>query len=245
MSLRTLLRDPFKEIIFEIGAGYYARKLERGPETDIRREFLDSLELPKPAGGAGLRILDVGCGPGHMARELAESGYEVTGVDRSRALLRRARHSSRHTTARFRYATTDDLPFADGSFDLTYATGVMYWVEHLDATLREVVRVTRPGGRVAFMDPDESLTMANARAYSKRQGLSRRDTRKMVAWATSARFNRRFTDEDLRGALTRAGLVNIDMERRMDGMVWFSRSQVAPLAARAAKVGSMQAVLAS
>ena len=43
----------------------------------------------------------------------------------------------------------------------------------------------------------------------------------------------------------RAGLVNIDMERRMDGMVWFSHSRVAPLAARAAEAGAMQAVLAS
>ena len=244
MSLRTLLRDPFKEIIFEIGAGYYARKLERGPETDIRREFLESLELPKPARGTGLRILDVGCGPGHMARELAEAGYDVTGVDRCRALLRRARQSARHTAARFRYATSDALPFADASFDLTYATGVIYWIEHLDATLREVVRVTRPGGRVAFMDPHESLTIANARAYSERHGLSGRDTRKMAAWATSAHFNRRFRDEELRAALTRAGLVNIDMERRMDGMVWFSRSRVAPAACEAERE-SMQVAMVS
>jgi len=245
MSLRTLLRDPFKEIIFEIGAGYYTRKLEGGPETDIRREFLQSLDLPKPARGMGLRILDVGCGPGHMARELAECGYDVTGVDRCRALLRRARAASRNTTARFRYASTDDLPFADASFDLTYATGVIYWVEHLDETLREVVRVTKPGGRVAFMDPHESLTMANAREYSRRHGLSRRDTRKMAAWATSARFNRRFKEGELRDALMRAGLVNIDMEQRMEGMVWFSHSRVAPLADRVAAAGAMQAVLAS
>jgi ubiquinone/menaquinone biosynthesis C-methylase UbiE len=247
MSLRNLLRDPFKEFIFEIGAGYYTRKLERGPETDIRHEFLQSLDLPKPARGMGLKILDVGCGPGHMAREISEAGYDVTGVDRCRALLRRARASARHTTARFRYATTDDLPFADGSFDLTYATGVIYWVEHLDATLRQIVRVTKPGGRVAFMDPHESLTLANARAYSKRHGLSRRDTRKMAAWATSVHFNRRFREEELRGALTRAGLVNIALEQRMDGMVWFSQSRVAAVAARAAAVaaGAMEVVLAS
>ena len=43
MPLKRLLRDPFKRILFELGAGYYARKLATGPEADIRREFVCSL----------------------------------------------------------------------------------------------------------------------------------------------------------------------------------------------------------
>lgn len=44
--VRDIFRDPFKRLLFELRAGYYARKLARGPEADIRREFVRSLGLP-------------------------------------------------------------------------------------------------------------------------------------------------------------------------------------------------------
>src|SRR6202453_5123734 len=95
MPFKKLLRDPFKQVLFELGAGYYARKLGTGPEADMRPEFLHSHVLP-PASSAkpALRFLDVGCGPGHVARQLAQSGYNVIGVDRSRSFLRIAKKLS-------------------------------------------------------------------------------------------------------------------------------------------------------
>jgi ubiquinone/menaquinone biosynthesis C-methylase UbiE len=237
MPIKKLLRDPFKRFLFEVGADYYARKLATGPEADIRREFVAALALPPAALNSHLKFLDVGCGPGHVARMLAESGYNVTGVDRSHSLLRIARRlASKLASANrlaFHHSTTERLPFDAAAFDITYATGVIYWVEHLPETLREIVRVTRPNGVVAFLDPHASMSIANARVYSERHSLSRRDTRKMVAWATSARFNRRFEESELRRALADAGLEQVHLERRLDGMVWFTRARTpsaAPLA---------------
>jgi ubiquinone/menaquinone biosynthesis C-methylase UbiE len=229
MPITKIFRDPFKKFLFEVGAGYYSRKLATGPEADIRREFVHSLDLPASAQNSQLKLLDVGCGPGHVACGLAERGFHVTGVDRSRSLLRIARRLasrlSSHQRVAFRHSSSDRLPFPDATFDLTYATGVIYWVEHLAATLREIVRVTRPGGSVAFLDPHTSMSIQNARQYSLRHNFSPRDTRKMIAWATSARFNRRFEESDLRNALSEAGLVNLQFEQRMDGMVWFTQAR--------------------
>jgi len=228
MPLNRLLRDPFKRVLFELGAGYYARKVSTGPEADIRRDFVLSLNLPPPVDATPmLRFLDVGCGPGHVARGLAGSGYHVTGVDRSRSLLRIAKKlGANERTLSFQLSATEKLPFADASFDYTYATGVIYWVEHLAATLREMVRVTRPAGTVAFLDPHASMSVANARAYSIQNRMSRRDTRKMVTWATSAQLNRRFEESDLRQLLTDAGLVSLTLEQRLGGMVWFGQGKV-------------------
>lgn len=228
MPFKKFLRDPFKQLLFELGAGYYARKLATGPEADIRHEFLRSLDLP-PASHAkpALRFLDVGCGPGHVARQLAQSGYTVTGIDRSRSLLRIAKKlGAKERSLDFHLSGTDRLPFADASFDFTYATGVIYWVEHLVATLREMVRVTRPSGTVAFLDPHASMSVSNARAYGLRHRMPARDIRKLITWATSAQLNRRFEESDLRRLLTDAGLVSLTLEQRLGGMVWFGKGIV-------------------
>jgi ubiquinone/menaquinone biosynthesis C-methylase UbiE len=228
MVLKKLLRDPFKQVLFELGAGYYARKLATGPEADIRRDFVAFLNLPPATGSAiALQLLDVGCGPGHVARGLAQSGYHVTGVDRSHSLLRIAKKLAAHErTLTLRLSPTERLPFPDASFDYTYATGVIYWVEHMVATLREMVRVTRPSGTVAFLDPHASMSVSNAHAYSIQNRMSRRDRHKMVTWATSAQLNRRFEESDLRKLLTDAGLVSLTLEQRLGGMVWFGKGRV-------------------
>ncbi len=81
--MNLLRRDRLKSVFFELGARWYARKLATGPEMELRRAFVDWLV---PSSGA--RVLDVGCGPGHLARLLVQRGCCVTATDRSRRLLR-------------------------------------------------------------------------------------------------------------------------------------------------------------
>ncbi len=219
------LRDAVKWLLFEIGAGYYTRKLATGPEADLRREFADFL-APAP----GSRVLDVGCGPGHLARWLARRGCQVTGVDRGWRLLRMARRLAEREklSVRFERAPAERLPFADSEFDLTLATTVVYWVEKPEAVVREMVRVTRPGGSVASLDPHASMSVASVRSYGERKGLNQRDTRKLVAWAHASEHSRRFSEDDLRGLLAGAGLMELVVERRLGGLVWFARGAVPP-----------------
>lgn len=224
-----ILRDPFKQIIFELGAGYYSRKLASGPEAEIRREFVTSLNLPVSHNGSGkLRILDVGCGPGHIARSLAHSGYDVTGVDRSRRLLGIAKKlaARERSNVKFHLAGAERLPFTDGSFDYCYATGVLYFVEHMVATLQEMVRVTHPAGVVAAMDPHASMSVARARIHARENRLNSRDTSKLLTWARVAQYNRRFEESHLRELLTNAGLQSLTLEQRLSGMVWFWKGTV-------------------
>jgi SAM-dependent methyltransferase len=98
---------------------------------------------------AGHRIVDVGCGPGALTRELVGrvGTGAVTAVDPSPTFVEAARE--RHPGVDVRLATAESLPFADGSFDAALAQLVVHFMADPVAGLREMARVSRPGGVVA------------------------------------------------------------------------------------------------
>jgi SAM-dependent methyltransferase len=100
--------------------------------------------------GAGL---DVGCGTGALAARLAAAGYDMTGVDPSDGMLDVLR--ARAPQVRAQVASGTDLPFEDDTFDLVLCVAVMHHIAEqgaVRATLGEMVRVARPGGRVLVWD---------------------------------------------------------------------------------------------
>jgi SAM-dependent methyltransferase len=113
--------------------------------------------LVEAAGTSGA-YADIGCGPGHVSRFLAELGVSVTGIDLSPAMIARARADVPGVT--FQTGDMTALECADGSFDAIVA---FYSLIHLDDSLigkacHEFARVLRPGGHalVAFHGGDQS-----------------------------------------------------------------------------------------
>jgi SAM-dependent methyltransferase len=116
------------------------------------REFVAAID-PRP----DERLLEVGCGSGDVARLLAwraAGARPVVAVDVNRYLLREAADltAAEGLTGRidFQEGNAEDLPFPADSFDLTVSCTVMEEV-NADRMLAEMIRVTRPGGRVAVM----------------------------------------------------------------------------------------------
>ena len=112
-------------------------------------------------------VLDVACGTGDMVVELMKHGCAVTGIDLSEEMLAIARQK---TAAAVRVANAEALPFADGEFDaVTCAFGVRNFV-HLEAGLREMLRVLKPGGKLVILElatPDNSLIKPFYRLYTR------------------------------------------------------------------------------
>jgi len=98
---------------------------------------------------AGQRVLDVGCGPGALTAELVRrlGPDDVAAVDPSEPFVAAAR--ARHPGVDVRISTAEDLPYADGTFDVTLAQLVVHFMTDPVAGLAEMTRVTRADGVVA------------------------------------------------------------------------------------------------
>jgi ubiquinone/menaquinone biosynthesis C-methylase UbiE len=107
--------------------------------------MLDELELQVVEPYArGQRVLEVGCGTGLILSRIARCAAHATGLDVSPGMLRTARERG----LRVVLGSATRLPFADQSFDLVCSFKVLAHVPDVDLALREIARVTRPGGRM-------------------------------------------------------------------------------------------------
>jgi demethylmenaquinone methyltransferase/2-methoxy-6-polyprenyl-1,4-benzoquinol methylase len=122
-----------------------------GQDPRWRRSLVRAVD-PRP----GQRILDVASGTGMVAFALVDRapGCEVVGVDQSEAMLgiARERNQHHHHGVRFERGEAEHLPFADATFDALSFTYLLRYVDDPAATMRELARVVKPGGRIGMLE---------------------------------------------------------------------------------------------
>jgi SAM-dependent methyltransferase len=108
---------------------------------------------------AGARVLEIGCGPGHLSVRMARRhGLDVTGLDLDPAMVERARTNANRSAngdrrrPTFLVGDVAALPFPDGSFDLVVSTLSMHHWADPTAGLAEIGRILRPGARALVWD---------------------------------------------------------------------------------------------
>jgi demethylmenaquinone methyltransferase / 2-methoxy-6-polyprenyl-1,4-benzoquinol methylase len=130
----------------------YARLLSFGQDPRWRSFLVSRIEA-----GPGDRVLDVACGTGAVAIELAHRhGCRVVGVDQSPEMLaegrRRVEAAGLGGRVELRDGRAEDLPFDDAEFDGLTFTYLLRYVDDPAAAMRELARVVRPGGRIAMLE---------------------------------------------------------------------------------------------
>lgn len=128
---------------FAAPAKHYDRFMGRYIPT-LAKALADAADLEP-----GAQVVDVGCGPGGLARELAArvGAANVAAIDPASQFVEACRE--RIPGADVREGVAEELPWADGEFDAALSSLVIGFMRDPDAGVREMVRVTRGGGTVA------------------------------------------------------------------------------------------------
>jgi len=167
----------------------------------IRAEALEALALQP-----GERVLDAGCGTGDHTREIAgRLGHgEVIGVDFSHAMITEAgrRQPASSVPATFEQGDAQRLRFETGTFDACRTERMLCHVPECRLALAEMVRVTRPGGRIAVIDVDAAGVMIDS---------PDREITEVFAAAMTGTIQHPWIGRQLRRLFVEAGLVAVDV----------------------------------
>jgi demethylmenaquinone methyltransferase / 2-methoxy-6-polyprenyl-1,4-benzoquinol methylase len=163
----------------------YARLLSFGQDPRWRGFLVSRIEA-RPDD----TVLDVACGTGAVALELVRRyGCRVVAVDQSSEMLAIAR-ARVGDNIELREARAEALPFEDASFDGLTFTYLLRYVDDPGATMRELARVVRPGGKIAMLEfsiPRNPLARISWEAYV-RLGLPLAGRLISLGWAEVGRF---------------------------------------------------------
>ncbi len=197
--------------------------LSFGQDPRWRRALVAAI-APQP----GQRILDVATGTGLVASELLRHGADtVVALDQSEAMLARARQrlaavSEPGGRVSFVSGEAEHLPFADDEFDALSFTYLLRYVDDRAATMRELARVVKPGGRIGMLEfgvPARPALRALWRVHT-RFGLPLLGRAVSSAWYEVGRFlgpsiEQLYAAEPDLGALWRAAGITDVHERHL------------------------------
>lgn len=134
-------------------AATFDEGLTHAPQTEAQRAAWRQ-RIESWAGDQPIDVLDVGCGTGFLALELAALGHRAAGVDFSEDMLQvaRSKAASAGLDVTFEQADAENLPYADRAFDLVIERHVVWTLPDPTGALIEWHRVLRTGGRLILIE---------------------------------------------------------------------------------------------
>jgi phosphatidylethanolamine/phosphatidyl-N-methylethanolamine N-methyltransferase len=138
-------------------------------------DVVSSVESNVPKGG---RVLDSGCGTGNFSIGLGLRGYEVVGIDISRAMLQRARLKKKKAGLQNVEFKEWDIEkglafYPDGNFDCVISVHALYTLREPEAAIREYLRVLKPAGHLIIAEPRSPIKIIPiAKEIYREGGLS-------------------------------------------------------------------------
>jgi trans-aconitate methyltransferase len=118
----------------------------------------------------GERILDLGCGTGHLTAKIVETGAHAMGIDRSPEMIRQAKE--RYPSLRFEVMDAREIAL-DEDFDAVFSNATLHWIKEPERVIAGIKKLLRPGGRFVAefggKGNTSELLIAVQRAWTKLQ----------------------------------------------------------------------------
>jgi SAM-dependent methyltransferase len=222
-------RSPLQQIVERLVAAGYGFAYDGivssfDPYQALLREVRSFVERSAaPPDRASVKVLDVACGTGTVALELARHGYSVVGVDTVESLVRiaRDRQGSAATTVEFEHAdvAVDPVPGA-GTYDVLISMHTLYWHPNPPALLAGCRRALKPGGHGIFLTYSRPARVVSTfREIRERQGVGA--AARALRWLVPTALFESFRDyephymsqEEFHQALTSAGFEVLEARR--------------------------------
>lgn len=173
-------------------------------------------------------VLELGSRSGRLTIALAQQAQEVQGIEPDPnlfALAERNIKSARLENVTLERGPLDDLPYADGTFDLCCAFLVLHLSQDPTAVVKEMTRVTRAGGRLACLNPAPEMNRETVEQFLKKSMPSHLLTGAMYALAEEAEQHHRFSEDDLSEIFGAAGIYEVEVESALGGLYLLARGR--------------------
>lgn len=182
-----------------------------GQEFDELVDFFDGMvqtswlggiheELKKKSGSwEQLSVLDVGCGTGRLLMRGAEEAEQLSGIDLSDAMIKSAQEVMVSVKDKTDLCVGDacKLPYGEDSFDLSLATCVLFLLPEPEQAMKEMLRVTKQGGRIITLNPSVYLTEEIADSMCRNGQYSKFEEQSLRQWAKVSERRHRYDEHDL------------------------------------------------
>ena len=176
-------------------------------------EWLDALAL-----STDVRILEMGCGPGAIALELARRQHAVAAMDCSERMIARLEKAAAKAELRVTSHVADacETGLSSCAFDAVIGASLLNIVGNPGALVTEALRLVQPGGKVSFYFPNSTLNRTNSLRFIRDKRLPPSSAAMLLTWSGGARK----LDEPVAEALLRtAGAKEIQLRKHLEGMV--------------------------
>lgn len=173
-------------------------------------------------------VLEIGSKTGRLSMALSAKAKEVQGLEASADMLALADKNvkaARIGNLSFEEGRAEDLPFADGTFDLSCAFSSLHLLDDPSLGVKEMARVTRTGGRLVCANPAPEMTREAMERYLKKSTPTKLLSEGMMALTDGAMRHRRFSEDDLADLFAAAGIYEVEVDTALSGLILLARGR--------------------
>ncbi|HEU5140425.1 MAG TPA: class I SAM-dependent methyltransferase [Bacillales bacterium] len=166
---------------------------------------------------SGQSVLDVGCGPGRILKRGIGEAAQLTGVDLSPEMIKKAEQNL-DSHAELLLGDAYDLPFGNNSFDISLSTCVMFLLPEPEKGISEMARVTKGVGTIAMLNPSQQMDPQHAERYADKNEMTGFEKETLLKWSDVSTLRHRYTGEQLSFILKKHGVRKTEHHEVLDGL---------------------------